>query len=344
VPAGQQPGGAARSCRRALRPRRVAAFVVLRFAFSSAHTCVLKQRTLKSIVRATGVGLHTGEKVAITLRPAQPNTGIVFRRVDLPKPVDIPADARLVGDAVLCSTLVQNDVKVATVEHLMSAFAGLGIDNAYVDLTGGEVPIMDGSAGPFVFLLQSAGVQEQPVAKLFFRIRCAVEVTDGDKWARLEPYEGYRLSFSIVFEHPVLHRSAQTFTIDFAETSYIRDVARARTFGFMQDVENLRSHGLALGGSLENAIVMDEYRVLNAEGLRYADEFVKHKVLDAIGDLYLIGHPIVGAFSAHKSGHALNNRLVREVLACPQAWERVSYERAEEAPAALARLFESPAL
>jgi UDP-3-O-[3-hydroxymyristoyl] N-acetylglucosamine deacetylase len=303
---------------------------------------VLKQRTLKTSVRATGVGLHTGGKVSLTLRPAQPNTGIVFRRVDLPKPVDIPADATLVHDARLCSTLERDGVKVATVEHLMSAFAGLGIDNAYVDLTGEEVPIMDGSAGPFVFLLQSAGIEEQPVAKRFLRLRRAIEVSEGDKWARLEPYEGYRLSFSIVFEHPVLDRSAQYSTIDFAETSYVKEVSRARTFGFMQDVETLRSNGLALGGSLENAIVMDEYRVLNAEGLRYADEFVKHKILDAIGDLYLIGHPIVGAFSAHKSGHALNNKLVREVLSRREAWELVSYDRAEEAPDALTRLFALP--
>jgi UDP-3-O-[3-hydroxymyristoyl] N-acetylglucosamine deacetylase len=304
---------------------------------------VLKQRTLKAAVRATGVGLHTGEKVSITLRPAQPDTGIVFRRVDLARPVDIRADARLVSDARLCSTLSQGDVKVATVEHLMSAFCGLGIDNAYVDLTGGEVPIMDGSAGPFVFLLQSAGIEEQPVAKRFVRIRRPVEVADGDKWARLEPFEGFRLTFSIVFGHPVLDRSAQTSTFDFAETSYVREVARARTFGFTQDVETLRSRGLALGGSLDNAIVMDEYRVLNAEGLRYADEFVKHKILDAIGDLYLIGHPIVGAFTAHKSGHALNNRLVRDLLAQQDAWEMVSYDREEEAPPALARLFAQPA-
>jgi UDP-3-O-[3-hydroxymyristoyl] N-acetylglucosamine deacetylase len=303
---------------------------------------MLKQRTLKSAVRATGVGLHTGGKVAITLRPAQPNTGIVFRRVDLAKPVDIPADAMLVSDARLCSTIERDGVRVATVEHLMSAFAGLGIDNAYVDLTGAEVPIMDGSAGPFVFLLQSAGIEEQPVAKRFLRMRRAVEVTEGDKWARLEPYEGFRLSFSIVFDHPVLDRSGQTSTIDFAETSYVKEVSRARTFGFMQDVESLRSNGLALGGSLDNAIVMDEYRVLNAEGLRYADEFVKHKILDAIGDLYLIRHPIVGAFSAHKSGHALNNRLVREVLSRREAWELVSYDRAEEAPDALTRLFALP--
>jgi UDP-3-O-[3-hydroxymyristoyl] N-acetylglucosamine deacetylase len=300
---------------------------------------MLKQRTLKSSIRSTGVGLHTGEKVAMTIRPAHPNTGIVFRRIDLARPVDIRALATNVSDARLCSTIEQDGAKVATVEHLMSAFAGLGIDNAYVDLTGPEVPIMDGSAGPFVFLIQSAGIEEQSAAKRFIRIRRPVQVGDAAKWARLEPFEGFRLTFSIDFEHPVLERSAQTTTVDFAETSYVKEVARARTFGFMQDVESLRSDGLALGGSLENAIVMDEYRVLNADGLRYEDEFVKHKILDAVGDLYLIGHPIVGAFSAHKSGHALNNQLVRQVLAQREAWDWVSYERAAEAPAALARLF-----
>ncbi len=304
---------------------------------------MLKQRTLKSSVRATGVGLHTGQKVTIALRPAHPNTGIAFRRIDLATPVDIPARAANVTDARLCSTLENEGAKVATVEHLMSAFAGLGIDNAYVDLNGPEVPIMDGSAGPFVFLIQSAGIEEQPAAKRFLRMRRTLEVEEEGKWARLEPFDGFRLSFSIDFEHPVMDRSAQSATVDFAETSYVREIARARTFGFMQDVEALRSGGLALGGSLENAIVMDEYRVLNADGLRYADEFVKHKLLDALGDLYLIGHPIVGAFSAHKSGHALNNRLARLVLAERDAWEWVSYEREEEAPAALTRLF-APAL
>ena len=304
---------------------------------------MLRQRTLKSAIHATGVGLHTGEKVMLTLRPAQPDTGIVFRRVDLPQPVDIRADASKVTDTRLCSTLEEHGVKVATVEHLMSALAGLGIDNAYVDLMGSEVPIMDGSAAPFVFLIQSAGVEEQPVAKRFLRVRKTVEVSDGDKWARFEPYDGFRLSFSIVFDHPVLEKSAQSTTVDFAETSYAKEVARARTFGFMQDVEALRASGLALGGSLDNAIVMDEYRVLNAEGLRYSDEFVKHKVLDAIGDLYLVGHPVIGAFTAHKSGHALNNRLLRELLARRDAWEMVSFERQEDAPQALIRLFAQPA-
>src|SRR3990172_2438845 len=304
---------------------------------------MLRQRTLKTAVRATGVGLHSGEKVELTLRPAQPNTGIVFRRLDLPQPADVRAGAHKVGDTRLCSTLQEGSVKVATVEHLMSAFAGLGVDNAYIDLTGAEVPIMDGSASPFVFLLQSAGIVEQRVAKRFIRIRKAVEVREGDKWARFEPYAGFKLSFSIVFNHPVLEKSAQSTTVDFAETSYAKEVARARTFGFMQDVEALRSNGLALGGSLDNAIVMDEYRVLNAEGLRYNDEFVKHKVLDAIGDLYLAGHPIIGSFSAHKSGHALNNLLLRELLVRRDAWDLVSFHRQEDAPPAFVRLFAQPA-
>ncbi len=304
---------------------------------------MFKQRTLKSVIRATGVGLHTGEKVAMTLRPAPPNAGIVFRRIDLPAPVDIAADAFNVSDTRLCSTLESDGVKVATVEHVMSAFAGLGIDNAYVDLTGSEVPIMDGSAAPFVFLIQSAGIEQQPVPKRFFRIKSAVEVKDGEKWARFEPFEGFKLSFSIEFDHPAFERSAQTACVDFANTSYVKEVARARTFGFIQEVEALRESGLALGGSLDNAIVVDEYRVLNVEGLRYSDEFVKHKLLDAIGDLYLIGHPLIGAFSAHKSGHALNNRLLRAALASKDAWEWVTFEREEDAPAALSRLFALPA-
>jgi UDP-3-O-[3-hydroxymyristoyl] N-acetylglucosamine deacetylase len=300
---------------------------------------VLKQRTLKSAIKATGVGLHTGKKVAMTLRPAQPDQGIVFRRLDLPQPVDIRAAARAVTDTRLCSAVEGGGAKVATVEHLMSALAGLGIDNLYVDLTGPEVPIMDGSAGPFVYLLQSAGITEQRAPKRFLRIRHPVEVRDGDKWARFEPYDGFRVSFSIVFDHPVFERASQSLTIDFAETSYTKEVARARTFGFVQDVEALRDAGLALGGSLDNAVVLDEYRVLNTDGLRYADEFVKHKVLDAIGDLYLIGHPVVGAFSAHKSGHALNNQLLRATLDQTDAWELTSFERADDAPAGLAKAF-----
>jgi UDP-3-O-[3-hydroxymyristoyl] N-acetylglucosamine deacetylase len=304
---------------------------------------MLKQRTLKSVVRATGVGLHTGEKVAMTLRPAQPNTGIVFRRIDLPVPIDILADAFNVTDTRLCSTLESGGARIATVEHLMSAFAGLGVDNAYVDLAGSEVPIMDGSAAPFVFLIQSAGIEQQPSPKRFFRIRRTVEVKDGDKWAKFEPFEGFKLEFSIAFDHPAFERSAQSASVDFAHTSYAKEVARARTFGFIQEVEALRDSGLALGGSMENAIVVDEYRVLNAEGLRYGDEFVKHKLLDAIGDLYLIGHPMIGAFSAHKSGHALNNRLLRATLALRDAWEFVTFEREEDAPVALSRLFALPA-
>ena len=304
---------------------------------------MFRQRTLKSAIRATGVGLHTGEKVAMTLRPAQPDTGIVFRRLDLPVPIDVPAGAFKVADTRLCSTLEAQGVRVATVEHVMSAFAGLGIDNAYVDLTGSEVPIMDGSAAPFVFLIQSAGVEQQSALKRFFRIKRPVEAREGDKWARFEPFDGFKLEFSIVFDHPAIERSAQTACVDFAHTSYVKEVARARTFGFMQEVEALRDSGLALGGSMENAVVVDEYRVLNAEGLRYSDEFVKHKLLDAIGDLYLVGHALIGAFSAHKSGHALNNRLLRDTLAAKDAWEIVTFEREEDAPAALSRLFALPA-
>jgi len=295
------------------------------------------------VIRATGVGLHTGEKVAMALRPAQPGTGIVFRRTDLPEPVDVPAQAMAVTETRLCSGLEKNGVKVATVEHLMSAFAGLGVDNAYIDLNGPEVPIMDGSAGPFVFLIQSAGLEEQNAPKRYFRIRKSVEVRDGDKWARFDPHDGLRISFSIVFDHPVFDKSAQSSTIDFADTSYVKEVARARTFGFMQDVEALRASGLALGGSLDNAIVMDEFRVLNAEGLRYSDEFVKHKMLDAIGDLYLVGSPLIGAYSAHKSGHALNNQLLRKTLQEAGAADYVTFEREEEAPAALLRLLSQAA-
>jgi UDP-3-O-[3-hydroxymyristoyl] N-acetylglucosamine deacetylase len=294
---------------------------------------MIRQRTLKNVVRATGVGLHTGEKVYLSLRPAAPDTGIVFRRVDLPQPVDIPAKASRVGDTRLSSCLERDGVRVATVEHLMSAFAGLGVDNAYVDLTAGEVPIMDGSAGPFIFLIQSAGIEEQNAAKKFIRVLETVAVNDGDKWAKFEPYDGFRLDFSIAFNHPVFQQSSQRIQLDFATTSYVKEISRARTFGFMQDVESMRAQGLGLGGSLDNAIVMDEFRVLNSDGLRYEDEFVKHKVLDAIGDLYLLGHPIIGAFSAHKSGHALNNKLARALLDDAAAWEFVTFQRQEEAPA-----------
>jgi UDP-3-O-[3-hydroxymyristoyl] N-acetylglucosamine deacetylase len=300
---------------------------------------MLRQRTIKALVNATGVGLHTGKKVMMTLRPAQTDTGIVFRRVDLVEPVDIRVDANAVTDTRLCSALEGGGAKVATVEHLMSALAGLGVDNLYVDLAGPEVPILDGSAGPFVYLLKSVGIEEQRAAKRFFRIRNPVEVRDGDKWARLEPYDGFKISFSISFDHPVFDRDGQSLSIDFGETSYVKEVARARTFGFAQDVESLRDAGLALGGSLDNAVVLDEYRVLNSDGLRYADEFVKHKVLDALGDLYLVGHPLIGAFSGHKSGHALNNQLLRATLAQSDAWELTSFERAADVPAGLARAF-----
>lgn len=267
------------------------------------------------------------------LRPAAENTGIVFRRTDLAEPVDIPVAADRVGDTRLCSTVVNGQVGVATVEHLMSALAGLGIDNIHVDLDGPEVPIMDGSAASFVFLLQSAGIVEQAVARKYIRILKTVEVVEGDKRVRFEPYDGFRIDFTIDFRHPVFEKSGQTISLDFANTSYVKEVSRARTFGFMQEVEWLRSNGLALGGSLDNAIVMDEYRVLNQDGLRYEDEFVKHKVLDAIGDLYIAGHPLIGAFHAHKSGHAMNNRLLRTLLADQSAWAFVSFEDVSRAPA-----------
>lgn len=300
---------------------------------------MLRQRTLKSQVRATGVGLHSGAKVTLVLRPARPGTGIVFRRVDLSSPVELKADAFNVGDTRMASCLEKDGVKLSTVEHLMSALAGLGIDNLYVDVDAAELPIMDGSAAPFVFLLQSAGIEEQSAAKKFLRVKKAVEVREGDKWACLDPYEGFRLSFSILFNHPAVDQSGTRVEMDFADDSYIRDIARARTFGFTQDVESLRAQGLALGGSLDNAIVMDEYRVLNAEGLRLPDEFVRHKVLDAIGDLYLAGHPLLAAFSAHKSGHAMNNRLLRVLLADQEAWEWASFETAEAPPARIATLY-----
>lgn len=303
---------------------------------------MLRQRTLKSLIRASGVGLHTGKKVRIALRPAPADTGVVFRRIDLASPVDIPARADLVGDVKLCSGLVKDGVKVYTVEHLMSALSGLGIDNVYVDLDADELPIMDGSASPFALLLQQAGIEEQGAPKKFFKVRKTVEVREGDKWARLEPYAGYKLSFSIDFRHPVIERSTQSVTVDFAETSYVKEIARARTFGFMHEVEDLKGSGLALGGGLENAVVIDDQGVLNEDGLRFADEFIRHKLLDAIGDLYLIGRPLLGAFVAHKSGHALNNRLARAALAEAGALETVVFERAEEAPAGIARLSAQP--
>jgi UDP-3-O-[3-hydroxymyristoyl] N-acetylglucosamine deacetylase len=290
------------------------------------------QRTLKNVIRATGVGLHTGEKVYLTLRPAAPDTGIVFRRVDLDPAVEIRACAKNVGDTRLSSTLVQDGVRVSTVEHLLSAFAGLGIDNAYVDVSAPEVPIMDGSAGPFVFLLQSAGVEEQNKPKRFIRIKRQVEVEEGDKRASFEPFDGFKVTFSIDFDHPAFKERAQYATVDFSSTSFVREVSRARTFGFLRDIEMLRQKELALGGSLDNAIVVDDYRVMNEDGLRYEDEFVKHKILDAIGDLYLLGHSLIGAFNGHKSGHALNNRLLLELLSQEDAWEEITFDEPEDAP------------
>jgi UDP-3-O-[3-hydroxymyristoyl] N-acetylglucosamine deacetylase len=298
---------------------------------------MLKQRTIKQVVKSTGVGLHSGTKVELTLRPAAADTGIIFRRIDLDPIVDLPARALDVGDTRMASTLHKDGAKVSTVEHLMSACAGLGIDNLYVDLTAEEVPIMDGSASSFVFLLQQAGLQEQYVAKKFIRVKKAVEVRQGsgdrEIWARLEPYEGFKLKFFIEFNHPAVDGTGQTAEIDFSLESYVKDVARARTFGFMHDMETLRGLGLIRGGSLENAIVMDEYRILNTDGLRYENEFVRHKILDAIGDLYLVGHPLLASYNAHKSGHSLNNLLVRALLAQPDAYEIITFEKTESAPA-----------
>jgi UDP-3-O-[3-hydroxymyristoyl] N-acetylglucosamine deacetylase len=299
---------------------------------------MLRQRTLKTLVSASGVGLHTGQKVRMTLRPAPADTGVVFRRIDLASPVDLPARADTVGETRLSSCLVKDGVKIYTVEHLMSALGGLGVDNIYVDVDASELPIMDGSASPFVLLIQQAGIVEQQAPKRFLRVLRTVEVKDGDKWARLDPFDGYKLSFSIEFRHPVIERSTQSVEVNFAETSYLKEIARARTFGFMHEVEDLRDSGLALGGGLDNAVVLDEYRVLNADGLRFADEFIRHKLLDAIGDLYLLGKPLLGAFSAHKSGHALNNRLLRALLAETRALETVTFERPEDTPAGIARL------
>jgi UDP-3-O-[3-hydroxymyristoyl] N-acetylglucosamine deacetylase len=299
---------------------------------------MLRQRTLKSLVSATGVGLHTGQKVRMSLRPAQPDTGIVFRRLDLPGAADLPARADLVGETRLCSCLVSGTTRIYTIEHLMSALYGLGVDNAYVDLDGPEVPIMDGSAAPFVLLIQQAGVEEQGAPKRFLRVKKRIVARDGDKWAALEPHEGFKLSFSIVFRHPVILKSNTELTVDFATTSYLKEVARARTFGFVHDVEDLRESGLAQGGGLENAVVLDEHRVLNAEGLRFGDEFIRHKILDAIGDLYLLGRPLLAAFSAYKSGHDLNNQLLRTLIADPSATEVVTYEGDQEVPAGVAGL------
>jgi UDP-3-O-[3-hydroxymyristoyl] N-acetylglucosamine deacetylase len=293
---------------------------------------MLKQRTLKNSIRATGVGLHTGRKVFMTLRPAADNTGIVFRRVDLDPPVDVPADATIVGETMLGTTLITEGAKVSTVEHLMAALAGLGIDNIYVDLSAPEVPIMDGSAAPFVFLLQSAGITEQTSAKKFIRVRKKVRVEEDGKWAEFAPYDGFKVNFNIDFEHPVFKTHLQTSSIDFSTTSFLREVSRARTFGFLRDIEALRANKLALGGNIDNAIVLDDFRVLNEDGLRYEDEFVRHKILDAIGDLYLIGNGLLAEFTGYKSGHDLNNKLVRELLAQTDAWEEVVFEDGIEAP------------
>lgn len=287
---------------------------------------VIRQRTLRNPIRATGVGLHTGEKVYLSLKPAPVDTGIVFRRVDLDPVVEIQARAENVGETTLSTTLVKGDVRVSTVEHLLSAMAGLGIDNAYVELSASEVPIMDGSAGPFVFLLQSAGVEEQHAAKKFIRIKKPITVKDGDKVASFLPFDGFKVSFAIDFDHPVFKSRKIDAEIDFSTTSFVKEISRARTFGFMHEIEYLRSKGLARGGSVENAIVVDEYRVLNEDGLRYDDEFVKHKILDAIGDLYLLGNSLIGEFKAFKSGHALNNAVLRELISNQDAWEMVTFE------------------
>ncbi|MGB5165118.1 MAG: UDP-3-O-acyl-N-acetylglucosamine deacetylase [Woeseiaceae bacterium] len=298
---------------------------------------MLRQRTLKSTIRATGVGLHSGEKVYMTLRPAAPNSGITFRRVDLDHPVDIPADPLLVGETMLGTTLVKDGTRVATVEHLMSALAGLGIDNLNVDLSAAEVPIMDGSAGPFVFLLQSAGIEEQNAAKKFIRVKKTVRVEDGDKWAELHPFNGFKVNFEISFNHPVFNKLEQQATIDFSTTSFLKEVSRARTFCFLRDVEALRERNLTLGGSMDNALVLDDYRILNEDGLRYANEFLIHKILDAIGDVYLLGHSLIGELRAYKSGHDLNNKLLRAMLADQSAWEEVTYEDQKKAPISYAQ-------
>jgi UDP-3-O-[3-hydroxymyristoyl] N-acetylglucosamine deacetylase len=302
---------------------------------------MLAQRTLKSITTAVGVGLHSGQRVELTLRPAQPDTGIVFRRVDLPEPVDIPVTAQSVSDTRMASTIANGAAKVHTVEHLMSACAGLGIDNLYVDISAEEVPILDGSAASFVFLLQSAGIELQRAPRRFIRMTQPVEVREGEganlKWARLEPYHGFKLSFEIEFHHPAVDSTGQRVEFDMSSDSYARDIARARTFGFTKDVEMMRANGLALGGGLDNAIVMDDYKVLNSDGLRYDDEFVKHKILDAMGDLYIVGKPLLAAYSAFRSGHAMNNKLLRELLAHPECYEIVSFDDERKAPKGFAQ-------
>jgi len=300
---------------------------------------MVRQRTLKQAVRASGIGLHSGRKVYMSLLPAGPDTGIVYRRTDLNPPVEIPCDAHMLREAVMCSTLVNDaGVKIMTVEHLMSALAGLGIDNCVVELSAPEIPIMDGSSGPFVFLIQSAGIHEQDAPKKFIRIRQPVQVQDGDKWARFEPYEGFRLAFNIDFKHPVFKASGQTAVIEFSTANYVKEVSRARTFGFLRELDTLRANNLGLGASLDNVVALDDFRVVNHEGLRYDDEFVRHKILDAVGDLYLLGHPVIGAYTAYKSGHALNNKLVRAVLEDQASYEIVTFEdQADSAPIAYVR-------
>jgi UDP-3-O-[3-hydroxymyristoyl] N-acetylglucosamine deacetylase len=293
---------------------------------------MIKQCTLKNVLHATGVGLHTGEKVYMSLRPAPVNSGIVFRRVDCDPCVEIPARVNYVGETRLSTSLAKSEVRISTVEHLLSALAGLGIDNAYVDVSASEVPIMDGSAGPFVFLIQSAGVEEQNAPKRFIRIKHPVMVGEGDKWAKLEPFDGFKVSFAIDFDHPFFNKTRKFAEVHLSATSFVREVSRARTFGFLREVDILRGKHLALGGNLDNAVVLDDYRVLNEDGLRYDDEFVRHKILDAIGDLYLLGHSLIGAFHAHKSGHTLNNRLLRKFLATDMAWETVTFKEEVEVP------------
>ena len=293
---------------------------------------MIRQRTLRNSIKATGVGLHTGVKVLLTLSPAPVDTGIVFRRTDLNPVAEIPARADLVGETTLSTCLIHNDARVSTIEHLLSAMAGLGVDNAYVDVTAPEIPIMDGSAAPFVFLLQSAGLVEQHAPKKFIRVKREVTVTDGDKSAKFLPLEGFKISFGIDFDHPVFKHRAATTEIDFSTTSFVREISRARTFGFVEEIEYLRSKGLARGGSMDNAIVIDDYKVLNNDGLRYEDEFVKHKVLDAIGDLYILGYSLIGEYQAFKSGHALNNQALRTLISQKEAWEMVTFEDLDDAP------------
>lgn len=304
---------------------------------------MIKQRTLKNTIRATGVGLHTGDKIYLTLHPAAINTGIKFRRIDLQEPVTIDAIPHNVGDTMLSTTLIQDGVKISTIEHLLSAMAGLGIDNALVDVTAAEVPIMDGSAGPFVFLIQSAGVLEQDAPKKYIKIKRPIKVSNGDKWAAFLPMNGFKVTFTIDFEHPAIADNVKTATMDFSSTTFVREVSRARTFGFMKDIEFLRENNLILGGSLDNAIVIDDDKILNEGGLRYADEFVKHKMLDAIGDLYLLGHSLIGEYQGYKSGHGLNNQLLRALMADTEAWETVTFENDEDAPIPFMRSAESRA-